>query len=121
MTDSREPCRDSALPGGAVLAAARAVLAVARAVLVAARAVLVAAPSRAGRRVAAVPGLTSPAAGGAAADRLGGITSDADRLGGDGLPLFSWVRFGVRVRVGVRVGVGVGIGIGVGVGVGSLE
>ena len=95
--DSREPCRASTRPGGAVLAAARAVLALTRAVLVAARAVLVATPSREGRRVAAVPGLAPPAA----ADRLGGITSDADRVGGDGLPLFSWVRLGVGVGVGV--------------------
>ena len=48
--DSREPCRASTRPGGAVLAAARAVLALTRAVLVAARAVLVATPSREGRR-----------------------------------------------------------------------
>ena len=88
------------------MAAARAVLAVTRAVLAVVRAVLVAAPSREGRREAAVPGLNPPAAGGETvveADRLGGITSDADRLGGDGLPLFSWVRLGLGV--GVVVGV----------------
>ena len=90
-------------------------MAAARAVLVAARAVLVAAPSRDWRRAWAVLGLTPPAAGGAtvvAADRLGGTTRDADRLGGDGLPLFNWVRLGVGVGVGVGLGLGVREGVG---------